>query len=408
MQALLDTVFDALLKPGWGLLALGLIALLAFAVALLLVKPFIKRVVALTDSKLDDLLLSGKVLRQLAFIVPMAVLWLGMPLIRGVPEFLVKHLDSLSGLLLLLFSVRAINTFLNEVNSLYETRSDAHRRPIKGYLQLVKLVLYIFVLIYAVSWALGRSPLVLMSGLGAVGAVILLIFRDTILSLVASVQIASNDVLRVGDWIEMPSAGANGDVIDIALHTVKIQNWDKTIVAIPTYKFASETFKNWRGMQEHGQRRIKRALHLDQGSVRFLTDCDVERLRSFKLIDEYLAAKADEVKANNAELAESGVAEVNLRRLTNIGTFRAYVQAYLSAHPQISSRNTLMVRQLAPTPQGIPMELYCFASTTVWVEYEMLQSDIFDHLLAILSEFDLRLFQTPTGGDLSEALNPKR
>src|SRR5690625_3000809 len=247
---------------------------------------------------------------------------------------------------------------------------------------------------------LDRSPVILLSGLGAMAAVLMLIFQDTLLSLVASVQIASNDIARVGDWIEMPQLSADGFVIDIALHTVKVQNWDKTITTIPTRRLVSESFKNWRGMQASGGRRIKREIYLDQHSVRFLEPEEVTALRRFRLLQEYLDAKEKELTEWNAKVAEEGLEPVNARRITNIGTFRAYVDRYLGNHPGIHKDMLRLVRQLTPSAQGLPLEIYCFTNTTAWVDYEGIQSDIFDHLFAILPEFGLRVFQQPSGADL--------
>ena len=218
--------------------------------------------------------------------------------------------------------------------------------------------------------------------------------------LVASVQLTSNDMIRVGDWIEMPQLNANGDVVDLALHTVKVQNFDKTITAIPTWRLINESFVNWRGMQESGGRRIMRALLLDQTTIRFLSPEEREALRRFALLDIYLDGKARELETWNESLVRSGRDPVNTRRLTNVGTFRAYMEAYLKVHPGVAKEKTLMVRQLAPTPEGLPIEVYCFANTVEWNAYEAIQSDLFDHFLSILPEFDLRLFQAPTGRDM--------
>jgi len=234
--------------------------------------------------------------------------------------------------------------------------------------------------------------------------VVLLVFKDTILSLVASVQLSSNDMLRVGDWIQMPSMNADGDVIDIALHTVKVQNFDKTITTIPTHRLISDAFINWRGMKDAGGRRIKRAVNVDQNTIRFLSDEEIERLSRFRLIKPYLDAKGVELAEWNARTLGEGHDLVNARRITNIGTLRAYVVAYMKDHPRVRDKGfTLMARQLAPTPQGVPLELYCFAATTEWPVYEGIQSDIFDHVLAIIPEFGLRVFQEPSGLDLAQA-----
>ena len=221
----------------------------------------------------------------------------------------------------------------------------------------------------------------------------MLIVQDTILSLVASVQISGDGRIRMGDWIEMPSQNADGDVIDIALHTVTVQNFDKTITTVPTKKLVTESFKNWRGMQEAGGRRIKRSLYLDQHSVRFLDAVQVQQLGDFALLQDYLAGKQEELQRWNAELESRGMAPVNARRVTNLGTFRAYVECYLRAHPRIHQDMTLLVRQLQPTTQGLPLEIYCFTASTAWADYESAQADVFDHLLAILPEFGLRVFQ---------------
>ena len=251
-----------------------------------------------------------------------------------------------------------------------------------------------------VSLLANQSPVVFLSGLGALTAVLMLVFRDTILSLVASLQIMSNDMIRIGDWVSMPQANADGDVIDIALHTVKIQNWDKTITTIPTYKFISESFKNWRGMSESGGRRIKRSLAIDMSSVRFLTDEEIEDFSRWELLRGYMGEKKGLLSERRSKVGELGDEVVpDPRSLTNIGTFRAYVNEYLRANPKIHKEMTLLVRQLAPSPQGLPIEIYCFTNDTAWARYEGIQGDIFDHLLAVLPQFGLEAFQEPAGSD---------
>jgi miniconductance mechanosensitive channel len=242
--------------------------------------------------------------------------------------------------------------------------------------------------------------MLLLSGLGAMTAVLMLVFKDTILSLVASVQLTSLDMVRVGDWIEMPSSNADGDIVDIALHTVKVQNWDKTITTIPTHELISTSFKNWRGMSESGGRRIKRCVYIDLNSIRFLNEEELERFKRVALLKDYIAAKEAELARENADL--TGSANANLRRLTNVGTFRAYVRNYLEHHPKIHSKMTLLVRQLDPGPQGLPLEIYAFTNTTDWSDYEAIQADIFDHLMAIIGEFGLNLYQLPSGEDFTK------
>jgi miniconductance mechanosensitive channel len=248
----------------------------------------------------------------------------------------------------------------------------------------------------------------LLSGVGAMTAVLLLVFKDTILGLVASIQLSANDMVRVGDWIEMPACGADGDVIEVALHTVKVQNWDKTITTIPTYRLIADSFKNWRGMSEAGGRRIKRSIHIDQQSIRFLTDDEITKLKRFALLREHFESKRRELDEASGQLGDAAHEVVNRRRLTNIGVFRAYVRSYLRAHAQVHDAMTLMVRHLEPGPEGLPIQIYCFTKTTEWLPYEDIQSDIFDHLLAILPEFGLRVFQQPAGSDLSELVRSAR
>uniref|UniRef100_UPI0040472EA6 mechanosensitive ion channel family protein n=1 Tax=Rheinheimera sp. TaxID=1869214 RepID=UPI0040472EA6 len=337
---------------------------------------------------------------RLSNVVPALIISTGIGYINGVPDALTIVVVNVCNAFVILTVALAISSLLDLVNSVYEQRPDARIRPIKGYIQVVKIALYAVALILIIAALFDRSPLILLSGLGAMAAVLMLIFQDTILSLVASVQISSNDVLRVGDWVEMPQLNADGDVIDIALHTVKIQNWDKTITTIPTRRFMTDPFKNWRGMQESGGRRIKRSIFLDQQSVHFLDAEQKQRLGRFKLLKDYLASKQQEIDDWNTQLAEEGKEPVNTRRITNIGTFRAYVERYLQSHPGIHQQMTLMARQLPATADGLPLELYCFTNTTAWLKYESIQSDIFDHLLAILPEFGLRVYQHPSGMDV--------
>lgn len=346
-------------------------------------------------------------IKRLANVVPALVLTAGVKVVPGLPAALVTVVTNVCAAFIILTLALAISALLDIVNSLYNRRPDAHLRPIKGYLQVLKIAVFAIAAILMVASLIDRSPLILLSGLGAMAAVLMLIFQDTLLSLVASVQITSNDIIRVGDWVEMPQLNADGDVIDIALHTVKVQNWDKTITTIPTKRFITDSFKNWRGMQESGGRRIKRSLYLDQNSVHFLSADEQAGLRRFRLLDSYLKAKESELLSWNAQLDESARLPVNSRQLTNIGTFRAYVEQYLRHHPEIRQDMTLLVRQMAPTADGLPLELYCFTSTTAWARYEAIQSDIFDHLLAILPEFGLRVFQHPSGADLRELKRPR-
>ncbi|MDX1574479.1 MAG: mechanosensitive ion channel family protein [Methylophaga sp.] len=339
---------------------------------------------------------------RLANIVPAVILSLGIKLVPGLPEFVITIVQNVSSAFIVLTIALAISNLLTVFNDAYEKRPDAHLKPVKGYIQVVKIVVFAIATILVIASLIDRSPLILLSGLGAMAAVLLLIFQDTLLSLVASVQISSNDLIRVGDWIEMPQLNADGDVIDIALHTVKIQNWDKTISVIPTKRFLTDPFKNWRGMKETGGRRIKRSILIDQQSVHFLSNEEKQKLHRFNLLNSYLSDKQADIDAWNQKLEQWGKEPVNTRRITNIGSFRAYVSQYLKHHSQIRQDLTLMSRQLEPTADGLPLEIYCFTSTIEWVEYEGIASDIFDHMLAILPEFGLRVFQHPSGLDMRE------
>ena len=346
--------------------------------------------------------LDNELIKRLANIVPALLISAGVGLIPNLPESLVSVTRNVCSAFIVLTAALALSILLDIANTLYQLRNDAHLRPIKGYLQVLKIGLFAVAAILMVATLLDRSPLIMLSGLGAMAAVLMLVFQDTLLSLVASVQITSSDIVRVGDWIEMPQLNADGDVVDIALHTVTVQNWDKTITSIPTKRFITDPFKNWRGMQECGGRRIMRSLYLDQTSIGFLSPEETERLQRIALLRQYLKHKHSELLSWNSALAEDGQEPANTRRITNIGTFRAYVEQYLRHHPQIHQDMTQLVRQLSPTADGLPLQLYCFTNTTAWGSYESIQADIFDHLLAILPEFGLRVFQHPSGADMRE------
>ena len=350
----------------------------------------------------DKALMDSRIIARLANIVPAFIVFVGIGLVPDLPEAVLSTVRNVCSAIIVLVLALAIGGSLNLVNTLYARREDALRRPVKGYVQVVQIVVYLLAAILMVAALIDRSPLILLSGLGAMAAVLILIFQDTLLSLVASVQISSSDIVRVGDWVEMPQLNADGDVIDIALHTVKIQNFDKTITTVPTKRFISDPFKNWRGMRESGGRRIMRHMLLDKHSLHFLSAEEVQSLRRFRLLGEYLEQKEVEIREWNKALEAQGNDPVNSRRITNIGTFRAYVERYLRTHKGIHQDMPLVVRQLTPTSDGLPLEIYCFTNTVVWVDYEGIQADIFDHLLAILPEFGLRVFQHPSGADMRE------
>ncbi len=355
----------------------------------------IKRFIDRTKSEIDDLIFNDKLLRRIAYLAPLFVVHEFTYLLPNY-QTLLNHLIESIIVLIVLLIIGGIVTIFNDI---YERSGKHNERPIKGYLQIVKIIIYIFGGIMIVGIITGQKPWTLITGIGALTAIIILIFRDTILSFVASIQISSYDLLKKGDWIEMPKYGADGDVIDISLNVIKVQNWDKTITVIPTYKLIDESFKNWRGMQLTGGRRIKRAVYIDLSSVKF---CDEEMLNKFEkyqLINNYIKTKRVELKKFNEEKGIDESQLINGRRLTNLGTFRIYLKEYLKQREDINTSLTFLIRHLEPGPTGLPIEIYVFANTTQWSPYEDIQADVFDHIFAIVPQFELRIFQNPTGSD---------
>ena len=396
-----DELFQAYpwIETVTAIVALFLAAAVANWVTKKVVVRLITRLVAASPLR-DESKHIAQIVRHLSNVVPALIVQQGIVVISGVPEKLLTFIQSATAAFIIYTVARAIDDVLDLINDTYEENPEAASRPIKGYIQLGKIVIYGAMVILIVAVVIGESPLLLLSGLGAMAAVLLLIFRDTILSLVASVQLRSNDLLRVGDWITMPQLNADGDVIDIALHTVKVQNFDKTVTAIPTHRLITDSYVNWRGMRESGGRRIKRALFIDVKTIDFVSEEDWKALHRFAVLRSYLDEKQAELDEWNAKIAPDSDDTVNKRRPTNIGTFRAYVMGYLKAHPRIAQDKMILVRQLEPGEKGLPLEIYCFTNTTAWVEYERIQADIFDHLMAIMPEFGLLLYQQPSGHDL--------
>ncbi len=348
----------------------------------------------------DEALHERRFFRRLAWAVPLLIIRTGLPYLPLLPDAITMVVQRLIAGGMLLVIAAAIGSFVAAVGDVYARSPHAATRPIKGYLQAIVLVVYIVVAIVVTATLIGRDPLLILGGLGAASAVLLLVFRDTLLSLVAGIQLTGNDLIRVGDWIEMPQFNADGDVVDIALNTVKVQNWDRTFTVIPTHRFLEHSFKNWRGMQASGGRRIMRSVVIDMSSIRFLEPHEVAALRRFTLLCPYFDAKLADIGAWAERHPEAAAHPVNARRLTNVGTFRAYVTAYLRNRPDIRDDMTFLVRQLDPTPEGLPIQLYVFVADTRWDVYEGVQADVFDHLLAIVQEFGLRVFQQPSGTDL--------
>jgi len=390
-----------LLPPGVGLLALltaaAIINLIAKHVLVRTVRAFAKR----SSVTWDDALVAHNVFGRLVQVVPALIVFVGVSFVPDLPEAGVQLIRNIAMGYMVLMLTLALTAMLSAANTIYAATPVAKERPLKGFVQLVQIVVWILGGVLIISAVLDRSPLLLLSGFGAMTAILLLVFKDTILSLVASVQLTAQDMVRVGDWIEMPQFGADGDVVDVQLHTVKVQNWDKTITTIPTHRLITDSFKNWRGMSQSGARRIKRAIFVDVSTIRMQTQDEVDHFTRFALLKDYIKTKEQELADYNAGLVTEVDADVNKRRLTNIGTFRAYAYNYLKNHPKIHKDMTLIVRQLGPGPEGLPLEIYCFTNTTEWAVYEDIQSDIFDHLLAIVPEFGLRLYQKPAGSDLA-------
>ena len=374
------------------------VSYLMYLIASRIILVSLKKLFKHTATHVDDVFVEKGAFHRLAYLVPLLVIYLSADLFPEYSDYIRRFLSALLVVVLIL----VINAVLDAVNVIYRQSKFAQVLNIKSYLQISKLLLNILGGIIVIAIVIDKSPIYLLSGIGALTAVLLLIFKDTILSFVASIQIHSNDLFKVGDWLEVPQFGADGDVIDIALHTVKIQNWDKTISIIPSHKLIESSFKNWRGMSESGGRRIKRSIYIDQTSIRFCDEQMIEKFKSFKLLAPYMEAKLAEIDAANADENINMQALVNGRRLTNIGTFRAYITAYLKNHPRIHQDLTFLIRQLAPSEKGIAIEIYVFTNITDWIAYEAIQADIFDHLLAVLTEFELQVFQNPTGKNFEQ------
>ncbi|MDR1311836.1 MAG: mechanosensitive ion channel family protein [Burkholderiaceae bacterium] len=352
----------------------------------------------------DDLIVHNPVISRLANIIPALVFTLGIPLVPSLPAVVSAVTQNLASAFIVLTLALAITGGLDTLNAFYMRRPDADARPIKGYLQLLKIVVYLLTTILIVSILIDKSPVILLSGLGAMAAVLLLVFQDTLLSLVASIQLSSNDMVRVGDWIEVPNLNADGEIIDLALHTVKVRNWDMTVTTLPTRRLISDPFKNWRFMQQSGGRRIKRSLFIDQRSIHFLTESERQRVSHFGAMQDYMAGKESEWQGWNSLPGDTsqGSTRPDARRLTNIGAFRAYVHEFLRSREDIHGSMTVLVRQMEAGPHGLPLEIYCFTSTTEWSAHEATQSDIFEHLYALMPEFGLRAYQMPSGHDFHE------
>ena len=399
-------------------------AVASYTLVRFLILPLIRHGISKSSTQWDDILLDRAVLHRVAMAAPLLVLWATIetlpelsqswPSLFGTDWTAETLNDSWFGPLLrldqaalVLVVVMIISAALSAANNLYRTFAISKQRPIKSYVQIGKIAVWIFGSVIFLAVLTGQEVGYFVTGLGAMTAVLMLVFKDTILSLVASVQLTQNDMLRVGDWIEIPGQGVDGDVIDLALHTVKIRNFDKTITTVPTHSLIHDSFRNWRGMSESGGRRIKRSILIDMSTIRFMTDEEVDRFSRFAPLKDYMEEKKAELEVHN-QSQTAGPDEIgDPRRLTNVGTFRIYVVKYLRSHPKLHQEGmTLLVRQLPPTTSGLPIELYVFCNDTNWANYEGIQADIFDHLLASLPEFGLRAFQEPSSNDLAKLASP--
>jgi len=395
-------------RPVSALIAAAAILLLAVAadsVAKKLILRGVTRLVRKSVNRWDDVFLEHHVFDRLSRLAPALVIYFLTPIFFVTSPRLVSVVERFAVAYMLVVSMLVAFAALDAALNIYRKFDVSKERPIRGYMQAVKLIVFFAFIILTVSTLLDRSPTILLGGLGALTAVLFLVFKDTILGFVASIQLSANRMVRRGDWISMPKFDTDGDVIDITLTTVKVRNWDKTISTIPTYALISNAFRNWRGMEESGGRRIKRSLNIDMNTIRFCDDAMIGRFRAIELLRPYMERKLEEVAAHNAAHNVDRSVSANGRALTNVGTFRAYVEAYLRNNPLIHDDMTFLVRQLAPTDTGLPMELYVFSKDQAWANYEAIQADIFDHLLAVLPLFDLRVHQIPSGSDLA-ALAP--
>jgi len=382
-----------------------LISFLAFLIAKKILLSAINKITFKTKTKWDDIFAEQGLFNRLAHIVPVLIIYHALPLIFPTAGTVILLLQRILLSYMIAVVLLMLSSFLTSVNIIYSSYKISKNRPIKGYLQIIRVFLFVFGIILIITTILDKSALGLLSGIGALSAVLMLVFKDSILGLVAAIQLSGNDMIRIGDWITVPDYGADGDVVDIKLQTVSIQNFDKTIVSVPIYSLISSSFKNWRGMSDSGGRRIKRHINIDMNSVKF---CSEEMLKRFKKIDilgEFIFTRQKEIDKNNSEENVNTELLINGRRMTNLGVFRAYIAAYLHKNPLIDTGMTFLVRQLQPSEKGIPLEIYVFSSDQVWANYESIQADIFDHLLASISFFDLAVFQSISGLDVRKKIN---
>jgi miniconductance mechanosensitive channel len=392
-----DAVSRGARVSGRGIQALAaLAALIGKHVILRVVRSMARR----TTTHWDDALVEAKFFSRLSQLFPAVVIHVLAPVAFQDYPRLVGSVKTAAFVYMAVVGMATFAALVNAARTVYRTYEISKRVPINPFLQVLQIAVWSLGVIAILALLLGKSPLVLFSGLGAFTAVLMLIFKDPILGFVAGLQIISNNMVRRGDWISMPKFNADGDVLEVSLTTVKVQNWDKTISTIPTYALISDSFKNWRGMDESGGRRIKRAVRIDMTSIKFCDQEMLDRFKRIRFIQDYVETKIAELAEFNRQIEVDEVSLVNGRHMTNVGTFRAYLEAYLRNLPQINLKMTFLVRQLAPDENGLAIEIYVFSADQAWARYEAIQADIFDHILAVIPLFDLRVFQAPTGADL--------
>ncbi|MCQ4087691.1 mechanosensitive ion channel domain-containing protein [Saccharibacillus sp. JS10] len=383
-----------------NILMILFIALICIVANIITKKVMLKAVIRIVKRnryRWDDVIVEKKVFHKLSHLVPAIIIFFFAPVFPGYQLLIEK----LAAAYMVLATIIVLNSVMDTFDTIYRSFEISKIRPIRGYIQVVKIILFIVGGIVLISSLVGQNPLIILSGLGALSAVLMLIFKDSILGLVAGVQLSSNDMVRVGDWIEMPNYNADGDVIDITLNTVKVMNFDKTITMVPSYAFISDSFRNWRGMQISGGRRIKRSINIDTSSIVFCSDEMIAEFKKIHYISDYVTSRVEEINTYNIEQHINRENKVNGRQMTNIGVFREYILQYLRRHPKIHQDMTMIVRQLAPEETGLPIEIYAFSNDTTWAVYESVQADIFDHIYAVAPMFGLRIFQNPTGYDLA-------
>jgi miniconductance mechanosensitive channel len=378
------------------LLACSIINFIVNRVVLKYITKYIKN----NKYKWDDVLLDAKLFQRIAFIIPGLLIYLFASLYDNLQDIIQK----VAFIYILVVISLVIKSLLAAIDSIYKQNPVSNERPIKGLLQVIEIAVYVVVGIAVISTLIDKNPIYLLSGVGAVTAVVSLIFKDIIIGFVSGIQLVWNDMLRIGDWVEMPKYNTDGDVLDITLYSVKIQNWDKTISTIPTSAFITDSFKNWKGMREYGGRRVKRSFLIDLNTIKICSDEMVERFKKIDFISEYMEEITKEIENYNKENIINTELHINGKQLTNLRVFRAYLTNYLKNTIELRPSSTTIVRQLAPTENGIPIEIYLFVADTRWVNYETIQADVFDHILAVIDIFELRMFQNPTGNDIKELM----